>query len=59
MVCFLAEDKRFVLLQNTQTGSGGHPACCSVNSRSLFTRLKQLEREADCSPLFGAEVKNE
>jgi len=55
----MTEDKRFVLLQNAQTGSGAHSACCSVNSGSLSTGLKQLESEADCSRPFGNEVKNE
>jgi hypothetical protein len=51
-------DKRFSIIQNVQTSSGGHPFSYSVGSEVSSMRVKQVDHEADYSPSCGAEVKN-
>jgi hypothetical protein len=43
-----------------QTGSGAHPASCTMGTGGPFPGAKvQLGREADHSPPSSAEVENE
>jgi hypothetical protein len=43
-----------------QTGSGAHPATCTMGTEGPFPRGKaQPGRDADHSPLSSAEVVNE
>jgi hypothetical protein len=46
-------------LQRIQTGSGAHPASCSMGIKPFFPGVKRPEREADHSHPFSAEVKDE
>jgi hypothetical protein len=42
-----------------ETGSGAHPASCTIGTGGPFSGGKsQLERDADHSPPSNAEVKN-
>jgi hypothetical protein len=43
-----------------QTGSGAHPASCTMGTGGLFPRAKVRQgRDADHSPIPNAEVENE
>jgi hypothetical protein len=56
----LAEAKVFSSSLYVQTGSGAHPASCTVRTRGPFPRGKVWPGcNADHSPPSSAEVKNE
>jgi hypothetical protein len=56
----LAEAKDFSSSLCVQTGSGVHPASCTMGTGGSFPRAKALpERDADHSPPSSAEVENE
>jgi hypothetical protein len=55
-----AEAKDFSSSLCVQTGSGVHPASCTMGTGGPFPRGKaRPERDADYSPLSSAEVVNE
>jgi hypothetical protein len=47
------------LRHRIQTDSGTHPASCPMGSWGSYPRDKASRHEADHSPPFSAEVKNE
>ena len=49
----------FSLLQIVQTGSGPHPASCSVSTGVHSPGIKRRGRDVDQSRPSSAEVKNE
>jgi hypothetical protein len=49
----------FSLLQNIQSGSGAHPASCSVGTGCFLQVAKRTGREVSHSSPSGAEFKNE
>ena len=59
--CFLSSNssKIFSLLQTIPMGFGAHPASSSIDIRGCFLGVKRLGRDANQSPPFHAEVKNE
>jgi hypothetical protein len=48
----------FSFHHRVQTGSGAHPASCSMGTWDSFPGVKQVRCEADHSPPPSAEVKN-
>lgn len=48
----------FFLLENVQTGSGAHPAACSVGTAAVCPDVKRPGREVSDSPPCTGEVKN-
>jgi hypothetical protein len=58
LIRFLAEARDFSLLHIVHTGSGAHPAFCTVGTGDCFLGVKQPERVAYHSPPSSAEVKN-
>jgi hypothetical protein len=56
----LAEAKDFSSSLCVQTGSGAHPASCTIGTGRPFPGGKvQPERDTDHSPLSSAEIKSE
>jgi len=51
-------DKRF-FYQKILTGSGDHPASCSIHIKGSFPVAKRLGCEVDNSPLSSAVFKRE
>jgi hypothetical protein len=52
--------KGFFSILCVQTGSGEHPASCTMGTGSPFSGAKaRLGRDADHSPPSSAEVENE
>jgi hypothetical protein len=52
--------KDFSSILCVQTGSGAHPASCTMSTGGLFPGVKALPgRDADHSPPSSAEVENE
>ena len=49
----------FCLLQNVQTGCGGHPTSCISRRVAFCPGIHRPGSGADQSPLSSAEVKNE
>jgi hypothetical protein len=49
----------FFLFHGFQTGSEAHPASNAMSPGGFFPGGKATGSEADCSPPFNAEVKNE
>jgi hypothetical protein len=59
-VQFLAEAKDFSSSLCVQTGSGAHPASCTMGTGGPFQGAKsQPGRDADHSPPSSAKVENE
>jgi hypothetical protein len=59
-VRFPAEVKDFSSSLCVQTGSGAHPASCTIGTRGPFPGDKARPgRDADHSPVSNAEVRNE
>jgi hypothetical protein len=58
-VRFPAEAENFSLHHRVQNGSGSHPTSYPMGTRGSFPGLKRPRREADHSPPYSAEVKNE
>jgi hypothetical protein len=55
-----AEAKDFSSNLCVQTGSGAHPASCTMGTGGHFCGNKERpERDADHSPLSNAEAENE
>jgi hypothetical protein len=55
-----AEAKDFSSLLCVQTGSGAHPASCTMGTGGPFPGTKaRPRRDADHSPQSSAEVENE
>jgi hypothetical protein len=55
-----AEDKGFFSNLCVQTGSGAHPASCTMGTGGPFPGAKaRPRRDADHSPPSSADVKNE
>jgi hypothetical protein len=55
-----AEEKDFSSSLRVQTGSGAHPASCTMSIGGRFPGAKaRLVRDADHSPPSSAEVENE
>jgi len=50
----LSNGKRFLLLQNAQTGYGAHQAYYSIGSRVLSHKVRWPRHEVDDSPPSGA-----
>jgi hypothetical protein len=50
--------KRFSLLHSVKTGSGAHPASCTVGAVAFCLGVKLPRREADHSPPSSAKFKN-
>jgi hypothetical protein len=50
--------RKCFLLYNAQSGSGTHPASCSVGTRVL-SWMKRLSNDVDRSPVLSARGKNE
>jgi hypothetical protein len=54
------EAKDFSSNLSVQTGSGAHPAYCTMGTGGPFPRAKTRPgRDADHLPLYSAETKNE
>jgi hypothetical protein len=51
--------KDFFFPYNVQTGSGAHPASCSMGNGGSSSRTKRPGRESEHSPTFKAEINNE
>jgi hypothetical protein len=59
-VRFSAQAKEFSSSLFVQTGSGAHPASCTVGTGAPFSGAKVWQgRDADHSPPSSAEVENE
>jgi hypothetical protein len=55
-----AGQKNFSFTLCVQTGSGAHPASCTMGTGSSFLRGKARPgRDTDHSPPYSAEAKNE
>jgi hypothetical protein len=55
-----AEAKDFCSSLCVQTGSGAHPASCTLGTGGLFPGVKARPgRDADHSPLYSDEVEDE
>jgi len=57
VVRFLVGVRDFSPLQSMQTGSGAHPASCSVGNEGSVPRTKWLWHEGKHSSPFSADVK--